>query len=128
VSQGTSGAVSLVGTQVALAGSALIAGIALLSDIAGWTPAGEPTLWQQFIIITLGGLFGAFVDSCLGATVQVVYTCPVCKKETERHPVHTCGTETTLKRGLGWLNNDVVNAACTLSAALVGIVFIVIRL
>jgi uncharacterized membrane protein len=55
-----------------------------------------------------------------------VYYCPACEKETERHPEHICGSVTTLKRGYAWLNNDWVNAACTLSGALVGICFTVL--
>ena len=122
VPRGTSGAVSLTGTLAALAGSALVAGVAVLTSAAGWAPAGGPALIWQFVIITLAGWFGSFVDSLLGATVQAVYYCSTCGKETERHPEHVCGTATTLKRGLAWLNNDWVNATCTLSAALVGII------
>ena len=53
------------------------------------------------------------MDSLLGATVQVIYTCPACGKETERHPLHACGTQTVYKRGWRWMNNDAVNAFCT---------------
>jgi uncharacterized protein (TIGR00297 family) len=120
VPRGSSGAVSLTGSLAALAGSALVAGVAALTALAGWAPAGEPALIWQFTIITLAGWVGAFVDSLLGATVQAVYYCPTCDKETERHPEHVCGTATTLKRGTAWLNNDWVNAACTVSGALVG--------
>lgn len=128
VPRGTSGGVSLSGSLAALAGSALVAGVAILTMRAGWTPLGGAGLIWQFAIITLAGWIGAFVDSLLGATVQAIYFCPACNKETERHPEHVCGTVTTLKRGMPWLNNDWVNAACTLSAALVGILFSVLFL
>jgi uncharacterized membrane protein len=59
------------------------------------------------------------VDSLLGAWVQVIYYCPACEKETERHPTHSCGTATMPLRGLPWLQNDWVNTACTLSGALI---------
>lgn len=121
VSQGTSGGVSLIGTLAALAGSALVGLMAVVSVQADWAPMGDRALWIQAILITSAGLLGSFVDSYLGATVQAVYTCPACKKETERHPLHRCGTETRLKRGLPWLNNDWVNTACTLSAGLFGL-------
>jgi len=121
VPQGTSGGVSLAGTVAALAGSALVGLMAILSVREGWAPMGALPLWAQFLVITGGGLLGSFVDSYLGATVQAVYTCPVCAKETERHPLHRCGAKTTLTRGLPWLNNDWVNTACTLSAGLFGL-------
>lgn len=121
VPQGVSGAVSLVGTLAALAGSALVGVMAVLSVSAGWAPASDLYLWVQFVIILGGGVLGSFVDSFLGATVQAVYFCPVCEKETERYPLHTCGTETVRTRGLPWLNNDWVNTACTFSAGLLGV-------
>ncbi len=113
-----------MGTLAGLAGSALVAGVAILCVHLGWAPAAEVGLFWQFVIISLAGLFGALVDSVLGATIQVIYTCPNCDKETERHPLHSCGTATVRKRGLPWLNNDWVNAACTISAAVVGMLII----
>jgi len=126
VAPGTSGGVSLVGSMAAFTGSALVAAVAVLCSKLGWTPVGAIPLWLQFLIITFSGFIGALVDSILGATVQVIYSCPACDKETEQHPVHSCGTQTVLKRGLPWLNNDWVNAACTLSAGIMGIVLGVI--
>jgi len=120
---GTSGAVSLVGTIAALAGSGLVAAAAWLVGLAGWAPAGGPPLYLQFLVITLAGMIGAFLDSFLGATFQAIYYCENCQKETERSPLHTCGYATTRKRGVRWLNNDWVNTACTLSAGLAGLFF-----
>ena len=118
---GTSGAISLVGTLAALGGAMVVAGVAVLMGLVGWIPAGGLGLGGQFILISLAGLLGAMVDSALGAWIQAMYHCPACRKDTERHPLHSCGTETTLTRGIAWLQNDWVNAACTLSAALVAI-------
>jgi uncharacterized membrane protein len=87
----------------------------------GWAPETALSLFQQFATITVGGFVGALIDSLLGASLQAIYYCPQCQKETERHPLHSCGSATSLKRGWVWLNNDWVNAACTLSAGLVGI-------
>jgi uncharacterized membrane protein len=51
--------------------------------------------------------------------VQSIYYCPTCQKETERHPLHTCGTATQPLRGWRWLDNDLVNFACSLMGAAV---------
>ncbi len=102
VEKGASGGISLIGTLASLAGSALIAFLAsLLTDN-----------WSLFLLITFSGLAGSLFDSFLGATVQAMYYCPTHKKETEKHPVHTCGTPTIQIRGWSWLDNDWVNFAC----------------
>ncbi len=75
--------------------------------------------WSLPLIGLLTGLVGSFADSLMGATIQAMYYCPTCKKETERH-VHSCGTPTILLRGIPWFDNDVVNFLATLVGALVG--------
>ncbi len=121
VARGTSGGVTAAGTLASLCGSLLIAasGIVLwpAADLAGSWP-----LWRFAAGVTLGGLAGGLVDSWLGAALQGIYYCPVCQKETERHPLHTCGAATQRVRGLAWLGNDRVNLVCTLVGALVGAV------
>lgn len=120
VEAGTSGAVSPRGTLAALGGAALI-GVALFvlmqleCTIATWGGKFliDPCafhLWQLSIVLiaTPAGLGGALFDSLLGATVQAIYFCPKCQKETEKR-IHTCGTPTDLRRGWRWLNNDMVN-------------------
>ncbi len=114
VERGTSGAVSLVGT-LAAAGGALF--IALCASF--FTPTSQvPGL---LACVTLGGVFGSAVDSLLGATLQAIYYCPACQKETERHPFHLCGAHTSRVRGMSWLDNDVVNFICSLSGALAAV-------
>ncbi len=61
---------------------------------------------------------GAFVDSMCGALWQSRRFCRQCDSATERL-VHDCGTRTERAGGFGWLDNDGVNAACTLIGALV---------
>lgn len=113
VEKGTSGGISLTGTLTSLAGSALIAFLAsfLTSN------------WSIFLIITLAGLMASLFDSFLGATIQAMYFCPTDNKETEKHPLHTCGTQTVHIRGWKWLNNDLVNFACGLFGVIVVIIF-----
>ena len=112
VEAGTSGGVTVLGYLAALGGAALIAvtGTVLL-------PPGRP--WVFAATITLAGLSGASFDSILGATVQGIYYCPACQKETERYPTHTCGAHTAHLRGWRWLNNDWVNYFCSLVGAIV---------
>jgi uncharacterized protein (TIGR00297 family) len=110
VPPGTSGAISLAGSLAAIGGAGLI-GIAAL-----WL-TGSGALMTASLA---GGLAGATLDSLLGATVQGIYYCPACQKETERHPRHTCGVETTRVRGLDWLRNDGVNLMASALGAMVG--------
>jgi len=110
VPPGTSGAISLHGTLAALGGASLIALIGALIDSHGWGAA---------VGIAVAGLAGSLLDSLLGATLQGIYWCPTCGKETERL-VHKCGTPTRLHRGLGWMSNDLVNLLATLLGAAIG--------
>jgi uncharacterized protein (TIGR00297 family) len=111
VEPGVSGGITPEGTLAAAAGAGLI-------GFTAGTMMGE---WITSFSALIGGFVGALFDSLLGATAQAMYHCPVCAHETERHPVHTCGSATNPIRGWRWLNNDVVNllasglgALCTL--------------
>lgn len=119
VERGTSGGITRAGTLASFGGAFLVGLLAALV----W-PGG---MGDVFAVLTragwigLFGLLGSLIDSTLGATYQAIYSCPVCNKETERHPLHACGAQTTLKRGLPWLNNDRVNGACALTGALLAL-------
>ena len=115
VEKGTSGAVSLFGTFASLLGSAVIALPAVLLHPAGMLDG------NYFLLITAAGLAGSLFDSFLGATVQAMYYCPADQKETEKHPLHTCGIPTVHIRGWRWLDNDWVNFACGLSGVLLAL-------
>ncbi len=112
VEVGTSGGVSLLGTAVStLAG--LIIGLA-----AGLL--GKKSVWKMAIIGAFSGLAGSLFDSLLGATVQQIYYCDTCQKDTERK-IHKCGTETRQIRGYAWLNNDMVNLFASLIGGVVAV-------
>ncbi len=99
VATGTSGGITVAGTLGALAGALFVGGVAAL---LGWAPrvAGAAVL---------GGVVGSTADSVLGATLQARRRCPQCDQATERL-VHSCGARTIPTGGVGWLNNDSVNA------------------
>jgi uncharacterized protein (TIGR00297 family) len=140
VERGTSGGVTALGSLAATSGALLIGLLAVLfwqgrvaelpAGAPGWlaglltgpSPALTPYLAAAWIgVLTLAGLAGSLLDSLLGATLQAIYFCPACRKETERYPRHRCGSVTQKIRGWPWLNNDWVNALCTLAGALVGL-------
>lgn len=104
-SVGASGAVSFFGTFAAVAGSFLIAFAALVLLYF------EKAVLVNILlipIVVVAGLAGTLFDSFLGATVQGVYYCRKCGKETERR-IHKCGTPANRLRGFLWLDNDLVN-------------------
>ena len=112
VERGTSGGVTPLGYAAVLAGAAVIGLIAAL-----FIPVEQRLgFW---LVVILAGVSGSTFDSLLGASVQAIYYCPVCLKETERHPLHSCGTLTHINRGWRWLDNDLVNFLCSLAGALV---------
>jgi uncharacterized protein (TIGR00297 family) len=118
VERGASGGISLFGTGAALLGSAVIALLAACFAVTD--------RWPLFWLVTLSGLLGSLFDSLLGATLQAMYFCPADQSETEKHPLHTCGTPTVHVRGWKWLSNDWVNLLC--GAFGVFVVLLLVRL
>lgn len=116
VEVGTSGGVSLLGTAVSLTGGLLIGCVAgLLQAIRG-----EKIGWRAVLAGAIGGLVGSLVDSLLGATVQQIYYCDTCEKDTERK-IHKCGTATRPLRGWSWMNNDLVNLISSIAGGVVAV-------
>lgn len=107
VEKGASGGVSLAGTLAALCGSLLIGwALALFTDMA----------WKGLLVGVLAGLSGCFLDSVLGATLQVRYRDEATGAVTE---LPTGGKHHS---GWRWVTNDTVNLFCTLCGAGVGMV------
>jgi uncharacterized membrane protein len=73
------------------------------------------------LVVTAAGFFGSLFDSWLGASVQAMYFCEACGKETERHPTHTCGHAARPLRGWRWLDNDWVNFLSSVAGAAAGV-------
>ena len=110
VDAGTSGAVSLLGTFAALGGSLLISIAAFIL----W-----PIVTVQVMVgLTIIGFIGNFIDTILGAMVQVNYVCTVCNLETEK-TTH-CGRNTKYHQGIMFCNNDFINFASILLASICG--------
>ncbi len=112
VEPGTSGGVTWQGTWASLGGGLLIGLAAALLGLVERGLGGQAGhAWPVPVYPAVGavaGIAGSLFDSLLGATVQGIYACDRCAKETEAR-VHRCGQPTRQLRGWAWLNNDVVN-------------------
>lgn len=101
VEKGISGGVTVLGTVGGLLGSlfeALLLGLLFpFKDI--WLYAG---------MIALSGFVGSFIDSLLGAFVQVQYFNPATGRVTERETDES-GNKLEISQGLRWVDNDMVN-------------------
>ncbi|MDP4171616.1 MAG: DUF92 domain-containing protein [Bacillota bacterium] len=113
VERGTSGAVSLLGTLSALAGSLLMA---VSSVIFLNLP------FEKAVFVFVFGFLGNLLDTLLGAFFQSVYFCHTCCIETEKK--FHCGKVTGKLRGLTILDNDVVNFLSGLLAVCLTIPFL----
>lgn len=118
VAAGTSGGVTLLGTAASTLGALFIGLVSYLLLCLDAMLAGHSPLGLSWIIpsATISGLLGSLFDSLLGATVQGIYYCARCERETERE-IHTCGLRTNHLRGWRWLNNDVVNFLSSVAGA-----------
>ena len=113
VPPGASGGVSMAGTLGALLGSGAVFGS--LVPFAGPYVGGLG--WgRAAAVVVAGGFCAALVDSVLGATLQARYR-DASGALTEARPV----ADARPARGIGWLDNDRVNLACTLAGGALGI-------
>ena len=106
VAAGLSGGITFAGTVAEIAGAALVAAVAQSTGLCA--------LWP----VLAGGIAGALADSVLGASLQALRWCPQCRRPCETEP-HGCGANTTLVRGIAWVNNDAVNLLATAIGAAV---------
>jgi len=118
---GTSGGVTKLGIWASVAGALLIGTVATallqLQSLLGGDGWSITAILYPLLAVA-GGLAGSLFDSLLGATVQGIYFCPHCGKETES-PIHRCGQKAHPLRGWTWLNNDLVNYLASLVGGLV---------
>lgn len=143
VAKGTSGGVTLLGLAASAAGALFVGAATAIVALQPWAPAlasrlvkASPqvvdlahinglfhyvriSLWSFLPGALVAGLAGSLVDSLFGATLQAIYWCPTCGRETER-TVHSCGTPTKLHHGLPWVGNDLVNGLATAVGGLLG--------
>ena len=110
VRRGTSGGISLGGTSAGIAGAAVVALSAL-----PWIH-GE---YRVLLLVILSGVAGLTADSILGAAFQRQFLCQGCGQVTENES-HCAGFRGVPDRGIRWLDNDLVNLAASLTAALAG--------
>ena len=76
------------------------------------------------MISILGAIFGTFVDSIIGATIQAQYFCDKCNKFTEL-PIHH-EQQNKLIKGFSFIDNNIVNLLSTLSGSMTSILFIIV--
>lgn len=109
VERGASGGISPAGMLAQVAGAALIALVAMELHVAAFWP------------VLAGGVAGGVFDSLLGATLQLQYWCPQCRRPCETSPHAPCGTLPKKTRGLYGMDNDAVNLLATLCGAAIAV-------
>jgi uncharacterized protein (TIGR00297 family) len=111
---GTSGGVTLLGMAASALGACTL-------GFFFWAGEGfRKSLALTLLPALFSGIVGSCFDSVLGATLQAMYTCPMCKTETEQQ-IHHCGSRTEFQRGIAWMNNDMVNFLATASGSVAAI-------
>jgi uncharacterized membrane protein len=128
VPAGTSGGVSVMGYLATLLGSLIIGvtaavlaapfwlsifGIAIMPEIINFAPV------TIVLVALVGGFVGCTIDSLFGATIQGMWQCQVCGKQTEKK-AH-CGEPALYLRGSRFFDNNMVNLVSGLLGALVAV-------
>lgn len=129
VPRGLSGGVTLLGEFAAFCGALLIASLATLMYV--FLNNTHYSLWKYihisplklFLVVLVFGWIGEKIDSILGATIQVKYWCPKCKKITDKE-VHKCGTRTVYYGGIRFIKNEIVNLITTAVTAILAAIVV----
>jgi uncharacterized protein (TIGR00297 family) len=121
VPPGTSGGVTILGELGALTGASLIgapawllAGLGLLT--LPFSNTIIPFTYQLLIVAVCAGMFGSFIDSIFGATIQGIFKCKVCGKITEK--AKHCGEKSIYQKGVAFFENNMVNFTAAVSGGL----------
>ncbi len=124
---GTSGGVTIIGELASMAGSLLISLAAL--TLYWISSAYQLYPWSIFavsplrlaLIVFIFGWLGEILDSVVGATLQVKYFCPRCKKLTDKK-IHKCGLKTKYYGGFKIVSNEVTNLIATFISSTIAFV------
>lgn len=102
---GTSGGITILGTVASFSASFLLSVSFwfLISITSGFSLVS----FSYFLVPFFSGVLASIFDSLLGAGLQARYECSVCHQWTEKTIHH--GKQTTLIKGLRFLDNDWVN-------------------
>ncbi len=131
VPPGTSGGVSLAGELATILGTLLIGGFAALLAAPFWISLIGVNLMPKLIqfapvtmilVTAVGGITGCTVDSLFGATIQGMWQCNVCQKQTEKRK--HCGEPAKYLRGTRFFDNHMVNViSCLIGAVMAGALY-----
>jgi len=112
IQKGESGGITLLGIIASLCGSILIAVFYVL--LYSIEQQFHLSLFINSLWIVLGGFIGSIIDSYLGILIQEKYEHPKTKQTVEKV---LSRQSYTLKSGIKYVNNDVVNFISTLLAS-----------
>ena len=117
------GSIALIGGYW-LSGGAVTGGVVTGGAVTGGMVAGDRL--AAMAVLILAGFIGSLMDSILGGSVQAMFRCGVCNKETEKR-IH-CDVHADHIGGFKWLDNDGVNFVNTLvGVAVIGSFVILIK-
>ncbi|MFX0086624.1 MAG: DUF92 domain-containing protein [Candidatus Hodarchaeota archaeon] len=127
VTPGTSGGITIDGLIASLLGSAFLALLYFILYLVNVFPnINDNRFLITIITIIVAGFLGSVIDSIEGATIQGIYYCTNCQKETESNPHPRCGSNTRLHRGNQYITNDFVNLTSALIVSFLVFLFIII--
>jgi uncharacterized membrane protein len=130
VPAGTSGGVSLLGELATLLGTLIIGGTAAILGASFWINIFGTTLMPELVnfapitmvaVALVGGFVGCTIDSLFGATIQGMWCCRICGKQTEKK-AH-CGEKADYLRGNRFFDNNMVNLFSGILGAIAAILF-----